>query len=48
MKLWMSNRLEVLNDTEDYLGSEASLHNGWRHQAGKIREKKVKIARYHK
>lgn len=41
MNLQMSKWLEALNNTEDYLGSEASLHSGWRHKAVKIREKGI-------
>lgn len=48
MKLWVSNRLQVSNDAEDDSGSEVAPHSRWRHQRGKIRKKRVKVARDYK
>lgn len=47
MKLWVSNRLQVLNDSDDESGSEEALCSKWRQQTGKIKKKSVKVDRWY-
>lgn len=45
MKLWVSNRLQVLNDSDNDSGSEEALCSKWRQQTGKIKKRRVRVDR---